>query len=197
MTSIKDILKRPFTYQLVLKEQIIKTKNLLNGIKQETHGEKRRFYEKRMEYIEMHVDTINKIKQRLEPYLRDTSIQKIDEYFDELLQLFNEIVKELNKSRISTLETIVHEKLKNPGINVDENQYFFVPSIGKDTQITHLLTERERKDDEDYLGGSTFEKGGKKNRRTTMRKRTIKMTRKRITMRTMRRKKTTRRRIRK
>jgi len=43
MTSIRDILIRPFTYQMVLKQQIIKTKNLLNGIREETHALRRRF----------------------------------------------------------------------------------------------------------------------------------------------------------
>jgi hypothetical protein len=161
MTSIKDILKRPFTYQLVLKEQIRQIKNLLHGIKQETHGERRRFYEQRMGYIEMHVDTIKKIKQGLEPYLRDTSIQKIDEYFGELLQLFNEIAKELNKSRVSTLETIARDQFKKPNISFD-------PSIGENRDITDFINKR--KDSDDYLGG-------KKKRRTTRRKRTIRKTR--------------------
>jgi len=94
----------------------------------------------------------------------DKNIREINRQLDEYIENIDQVAMEINKSRVSTLETIVREQLKNPGINVDENQYFFVPSIGKDAKITRLLTERERKDDEDYLGG-------KKKRRRTRRMR--------------------------
>jgi len=160
MSIIRDIINSPFSYQVLLKEQIMQTKNLLNGVRGETHEEKRRFYEQRMGHIEYHVETIKILKKGIEPYLKDKSIKKIDEYFDELLQLFNEIVQELNKSRVSTLETIARDQFKNPNISFD-------PSIGENRDITDFINKR--KDIDDYLGG-------KKKRRTTRRKRTTRKT---------------------
>ena len=168
MSIIRDIKNSPFSYQVLLKEQILQTKNLLNGIQGETHEEKRRFYEQRMGHIEYHIETIKILKKGIEPYLKDKSIQKIDEYFDELLQLFNEIVQELNKSRVSTLETIARDQFKNPNISFD-------PSIGKNRDITDFINKR--KHSEDYLGGKKKRRTAKriKTRRTTMRKRTTRI----------------------
>jgi hypothetical protein len=63
MSIIRDIINSPFSYQVLLKEQILQTKNLLNGVRGETHEEKRRFYEQRMGHIEYHVETIKILKK--------------------------------------------------------------------------------------------------------------------------------------
>jgi hypothetical protein len=153
------ILRSAVTYKETLRREIGRATQLLENARQMPHRSKRSGYENVMRIIASKQQDAEQAKLNMIEI--EKNIKEINRYLDEFVEFFNETARELNKSRVSTLETIARDQLKNPNISFD-------PSIGKDTQIIQLLIGR--KDDEDYLGGKKkktkrVKKGGIKSKK--------------------------------
>ena len=136
------ILRSTVTYKETLKREIGRATQILENARQMPHRNKRAGYENVMRTIVMKHRDAEQAKLNMIEIAEN--IKEINRYLDEFVEFFDETAREINKSRVSTLETIIRDQFKNPDIRFD-------PSIGKDTKITQLLIGR--KDDEDYLGG--------------------------------------------
>jgi hypothetical protein len=156
MANVDKILENLDNYNTFINRQVTRANELLEANRLDTHENRRFFYEKRVSAVESKHREIVDVKQKIEQ--AKNKLNNIEMSLNDLLRIMDETIADLNNSKVSTLETMTRDRLKQSDVTLD-------PSLAKEDKWTELLKQKE--EGKDYLGGKNKNKSKSKKTKIT------------------------------